>query len=184
MGKILVLGIGTLLVFGVSGLLIIENLHEISFLSLVKKGYEVPLQLIIGLAYGSISALFALLIINRKFFKKEKQFYYEKISSLDLNHTGIIFISLCAGIGEEIFFRAALQPYLGIWLTSVLFVAIHGYLNPFNWRISIYGFFMTFVIAGFGYLMDLSGLITVITAHTVFDIILLKKFTQLQPEDF
>ena len=182
--KVLVLGLGTVLIFGLTGIFIVEKFQENSFFELLKKGLSIPVQLFIGLLYGSISALIALFIINKKFFKKEKQFYYEKISSLDLGTGGIIFISFCAGTGEEIFFRAAIQPYLGLWLTSIIFVAIHGYLNPFNWRISIYGFFMTLIIAGFGYLMEYSGLITVIIAHTIFDLILLKKITNLQPQDF
>jgi membrane protease YdiL (CAAX protease family) len=183
MVKILVLGLGTVIIFGVSGFLIVENFQEITFFELLKRGRSLPVQVLIGFTYGSLSALLALFIINKKFFRKEKKYYHDKISSLELNNSGIVFISICAGVGEEIFFRAALQPFLGIWLTSILFVAIHGYLNPFNWVISVYGFFMTLVIAGFGYLMEFSGLITVIIAHTIFDMILLKKFTLIKPKD-
>lgn len=42
-------------------------------------------------------------------------------------------LSIGAGVGEEILFRGALQPVLGIWFTSVLFAIVHvqyGFLTP------------------------------------------------------
>lgn len=87
----------------------------------------------------------------------------------------IIFVSLCAGIGEEIFFRGIIQPYLGIVVTAIIFVAIHGYLNPKNLKITVYGVYMVFAIMLLGYLTDKFGLITAITAHTVIDVVLLIK---------
>ncbi len=36
-----------------------------------------------------------------------------------------LILAVAAGIGEEILFRGALQPVLGIWLTSLLFAVIH-----------------------------------------------------------
>jgi hypothetical protein len=32
---------------------------------------------------------------------------------------------LAAGIGEELLFRGALQPVLGLWFTAILFAASH-----------------------------------------------------------
>ncbi|MDQ3536108.1 MAG: CPBP family intramembrane metalloprotease, partial [Bacteroidota bacterium] len=90
----------------------------------------------------------------------------------NLNYFNIILVSLCAGIGEEIFFRAALQPIIGIWPTAIIFVILHCYINPRNWRISIYGFFMIIIMLGIGYLYETVGLISVMVAHTVIDIIL------------
>jgi uncharacterized protein len=36
-----------------------------------------------------------------------------------------LLLAVAAGIGEEVLFRGALQPVLGIWLTSLLFAIIH-----------------------------------------------------------
>lgn len=171
---VILLGIFTLIIFGSTGVFIIEKVHEKEFHSLLLYGWDIYIQLLTGLLCGLISSGFALFIITRKFFAREKLYYGTLVSQLNLNNLKIIFISLCAGVGEEIFFRAAIQPMLGIWLTSLIFVALHGYLNPFNWRISLYGIVMIFIIAGFGYLFEFAGLITVMTAHTTFDIVLLK----------
>jgi len=42
-------------------------------------------------------------------------------------------LAIGAGVGEEILFRGALQPVLGIWFTSILFAIVHvqyGFLTP------------------------------------------------------
>jgi uncharacterized protein len=172
---ILLLGLATLVIFGAIGIWLVEQIQQENFIDMLLRGLPLWQQLIIGTLYGFISALIAWKIICSRFFTKEKLKYAEIIGSLNLNAIGIIFISLCAGIGEEIAFRAGIQPLLGIWLTSIIFVALHGYLNPLNWRISIYGFSMIFVIAGMGYLFEETGLISAMTAHAVFDMVLIKK---------
>ena len=171
---VILLGIFTLIIFGSTGVFIIEKFHEKEFISLLLYGWSIPLQLLTGIGCGLLSSGIALFIITRKFFIREKDYYRSLILKLNLNNSKIVFISFCAGVGEEIFFRAAIQPILGTWLTSLTFVALHGYLNPLNWRISLYGIVMVFIIAGFGYLFEVAGLITVMTAHTIFDIVLLK----------
>ena len=177
---VILLGILTLVIFGTTGIFLIEKVHEKDFISLLLLGWSIPLQLLTGVGWGLLSSGIALFIITRIFFIREKLYYRSLISKLDLNNSKIIFISFCAGVGEEIFFRAAIQPMFGIWLTSLIFVALHGYLNPFNWRISLYGIVMVFIIAGFGHLFEVAGIITVMTAHVIFDIVLL-KFLQEKP---
>ncbi len=80
---------------------------------------------------------------------------------------GILVIGVFAGIGEEMFFRGMLQPKLklytnsghwGIWLTAIIFSAIH---------VQFYGFLpRVFLGALFGYLYYYSGsLLYPILAH-------------------
>lgn len=181
MNKTWVLGLGTLLLFGSGAYYLIEVVQERSFTGVFLRGMNLPVQVAVGTGYGLLTALIALLIISRDFFKKEKNFYSQLISQLDLNIMGILFLSFCAGIAEEAFFRAGLQPLLGVWPTSIIFVFIHGYLNPFNWRISLYGFAMLFFIAGMGFLFIEIGLIAAIASHTVLDIVLFMKLRK-RPE--
>lgn len=81
--------------------------------------------------------------------------------------TGILVIGVLAGIGEEMFFRGVVQPKIklytnsghwGIWLTAIIFSAIH---------IQFYGFLpRVFLGALFGYLYLYSGsLLYPIIAH-------------------
>jgi membrane protease YdiL (CAAX protease family) len=109
--------------------------------------------------------------------------YARLIQSLRLSWIDIIFISLCAGFGEELLFRAAIQPLLGIWITAVLFVALHGYLNPKSWRLTVYGLYLVGAIASLGYLCSNLGVLSAAMAHAVIDIILLSvlAYTNKQP---
>lgn len=139
-------------------------------------------QLLIGVPAGLISGFLALLIIRREFMRGVRVRYARMIGELNLNWSEILFISMCAGVGEELLFRGVLQPLIGdllgsinagIVMTAFLFVAIHGYLNPRDWRISVYGAFMTLVIAGLGWLTELYGVWTAVIAHALIDVILL-----------
>lgn len=166
------IGFLTLLTFGTGGYFLIEYAQGKSFSVLFSEGKPFFFQFFTGAAAGLLSAGLALIIITRKFFTHQKNFYFKMISQWKLSYGEMIFLSLCAGTAEELFFRAGLQPFLGIWWTALLFVFLHGYLNPKNWRISVYGIVMTGVIAGFGYLYETAGIIAAMAAHMVFDLIL------------
>ena len=130
-------------------------------------------QLLYGLPVGVVAALMARFIVGRKFMDGVRLRYERMFRNLRLNWSEIAFISLCAGVGEELLFRGVLQPLLGIVLTAVLFVAIHGYLNPRDWRISVYGVFMTGVICFLGWMTEVYGIWSAVMAHFVIDVILL-----------
>jgi membrane protease YdiL (CAAX protease family) len=49
----------------------------------------------------------------------------ESYSRLDLGGLNPLWISIAAAIGEELLFRAALQPLLGVWIVSLLFLLTH-----------------------------------------------------------
>ncbi|MCB0762196.1 MAG: CPBP family intramembrane metalloprotease [Flavobacteriales bacterium] len=127
--------------------------------------------LILGFVFGAVAQF----ISERRFMQKVNVKYSRMISDLQLNTSEIVFISLCAGVGEEVLFRGALQPLLGVIITAVVFVAIHGYLNPKDWRISVYGVYMTGVIIGLGYATEYLGIWTAVVAHTVIDLYLLRR---------
>lgn len=178
--KVLGLGLSTLILFGLGGYYLIVSVQEKAFMEVLLSGMSIPLQLGIGLGYGLLTALVAIGIISSNFFKKEKKYYHRIIAQLELKLSGILFLSLCAGVAEELFFRAGLQPLLGLWLTSIIFVFIHGYLNPYNWRISVYGAAMVLFIAGIGYLFREVGLISAMAAHTALDVVLFLNMTRSQ----
>jgi len=86
-----------------------------------------------------------------------------------------IAISICAGVGEELFFRGALQPWLGIPVTAVVFVAIHGYLDPRDKRLFLYGTLLTLCMMVLGWMAEVQGLVGPMVAHTLIDILLLER---------
>jgi len=140
---------------------------------------QVPIyfQLLAGLSFGIGTGLFAVFLVNLPPLKETNNYYANLIGSFNLNKIEILFISFCAGVGEEILFRGAFQPLFGLWIVAIVFVAIHGYLNLFDWKISIYGLYMVLVAAGFGYLFSGFGIIAASSAHFAFDVIMLRYLT-------
>ena len=124
----------------------------------------------LGLATGGISALTTL----RKPQSEVVQRTAASYARLDLSGWNPIWISLAAGVSEELLFRAALQPLLGVWGASVLFLLVHAGAYDFRrfdraalWQAS--GVFGMSVVFGFAF--DYVGLLAVMIAHAIVDII-------------
>jgi len=167
----------TLIGFSAVGLALIYFFQDQSISDLFLEPVHWGYQLLIGGAVGYISALLALKVIHLPWLAETNQFYTNLVKQFELSTGKIIFISICAGVGEEILFRGAIQHWLGVVVTAIIFVAIHGYINPADWRISIYGFFMTLVMILIGYMTVHLGLISSIAAHFMIDLVLLFKLS-------
>lgn len=163
----------TIVFFSIIGIAIIVGLqHRSLYHLLLTTAWQQ--QLLYGTIYGTAIALIAISLIETDYLKPVTHFFQNLFQKSKLSYIDIIFASICAGIGEELFFRGAIQYYLDIWITALLFVAMHGYLNPNNIRISIYGCLMVLMSAGLGYLTLYTGLLSAMVAHTVFDIIMFR----------
>ena len=104
-----------------------------------------------------------------KFCEAVKQFFERLFVDVEVKWPDILLASFSAGVGEELFFRAGLQPFLGIWLTSILFIAIHSYIKMTKaWL--FFGFIMILMSAGLGYLYEYVGLVSAMSAHAAFDV--------------
>ncbi|MDG2369544.1 MAG: CPBP family intramembrane metalloprotease [Flavobacteriales bacterium] len=176
--SILPLALGTLLGFPTLAFIIHYFLFDTHFLLLFVSKSNLVLELIIGTISGVSFGYLAWLIISMPFMSSVFDKYKSLINTFELDLSLIFFVSFCAGFGEEILFRGVLQPHLGVWLTAIIFVAIHGYLNPKNWKISVYGIYLTVVIGVVGYLSQYFGLITAIISHMIIDVVLFYKLKE------
>ncbi|MBN4065806.1 CPBP family intramembrane metalloprotease [Candidatus Amoebophilus asiaticus] len=174
--KFLLIGLIFTIVLIILSWCIITYLYDKDFLSSFPAHYPNWQQFLIGSFLGVCGALVILNVLRIKKLSTVKIFFNDIIRGLKLKMSDILIISCCAGLSEEIFFRGSLQPYLGIWITSIIFISLHGYLNPFNWKMSVIGTMMVLVSAGLGYLYELVGLLSAICAHTTFDIVMLYYF--------
>jgi len=149
---------------------------------------EFPLwqQLITGVPIGLASAWLAESVLNLKKLRNVLEKYSKLLGNFKLNKPEMLWLSVCAGVGEELLFRGVLQwitiHFFGFWMgigvTSILFIAIHGYLNPKNGNVFLYGFFLTTVIFAWGILNETYGIWTVIVAHATFDYYLLSRMEE------
>lgn len=171
-----ILGLITLFGFGALGLLMVHFFQARSIWSLLTEGRSIPYQLYRGGLFGIIAAGNMLWLIETPLLGKSRRFFSDLIRKSNLQWSDLLFLSLAAGIGEELLFRAGIQPFLGIWITAVIFVAIHGYLNPLDWKMSIYGILMVVISGGLGYLYAYVGLFAAMMAHFLIDAILFARF--------
>ncbi len=122
----------------------------------------------LGIAYAVLSLFF----MQAKVFDKMPNRIEHIVKGMNLTILDCFFLSICAGVGEELLFRSGIQFYLGPIITSILFVAIHGYLNPRNWRMSLYGLIVLPFILLIAYAFEEFGLWFCIFAHFSYDLVL------------
>ena len=74
-------------------------------------------------------------------------------------------LALASGFGEELLFRGAAQPALGLWIASALFAAVHYLPNPGLWIWMLYALGAGLVLGG---LFQCTGdVVAPVTAHAV-----------------
>lgn len=170
--KMLFFGWITLLVFPIPAFAFLYYFEQLTFFEFVQiKNFKiVPIGY--GLEFGFVYALICYVLMQAPFFDQVPTKIDSIIAQMNLKVRDGIFLSLCAGIGEELLFRSGIQTYFGWLITSILFVAMHGYLNPFNWRFSMYGL----IVLPFIFLISLGfntfGLWFAIAAHFSYDAVL------------
>ena len=185
------LSLVTLFGFSLIGLFIIwKFVDDYTPIELFAVGLAWYKQLFYGALFGLSGAAVAIWLMSGKWYVQSRLYFTAMIERLSPGYLEILFYSLCAGIGEEILFRGAIQPFIGVWPTAILFIVLHGYINPFNWALTLYGVIMVVVSAGFGYLFWSYGIYAAIVAHSIFDIVMFiflkqnaKNFKNIPVED-
>lgn len=169
------LALATLVFFGIGGAWLIVHVQERDLTHVVLGAKDPWFQILVGTVSGLLIAYSGWALISRPFMGPVLLKYAALIGPL-MPGTGMrLIVSVCAGVGEELFFRGAVQHWLGIPLTAVVFVALHGYLDPRSWRLSLYGIFLTAAMIGLGWQARAWGLLAPIIAHTLIDVVLLAK---------
>ena len=162
----------TLLLFPIPTFLVLyyaEGIHAYDVLDLEHLHFD-PIAM--GIAIGMLYAVIALAFMQSSVFDPLPNRVENLVRSMNLTIWDCFFLSICAGVGEELLFRSGVQYYLGPWITSVVFVAIHGYLNPLNWRMSLYGVIVLPFIVIISFALEEFGLWFCIGAHFSYDLVL------------
>lgn len=156
--------------------LIFRYFHGENLKTTFEHGYPSTIQLLIGIVSGGAAAGIIGLIISRPPVSDVLHDFYivDMISNLRLTSFDRIQLSAFAGVGEEILFRGAIQPLLGIWITSLIFIGIHGYFKFKSVGHFLFGAMMFGLSMMLGYLFEFPGLIAAMTAHAVYDVIMLQ----------
>ena len=162
----------TLLVFPIPAFLIMYFVKDVDAFELLQLDRFKTIPIAYGLEFGVLYAFFAMFMLKAPVFERLPLKIDQLVKGLKLNYFDAIFLSLCAGIGEELLFRAGLQTFTGVWITSFIFVAIHGYFSIKNLEMNYYGLlvfpFILLLSLGFEHF----GLWFCISAHFAYDAVL------------
>ena len=129
----------------------------------------IPLFLSIGILFG----LVVIWLTELNYFEKAMTKYRNMLDGYKLTLFHVIFLSICAGVGEEVFFRGTIQPLIGIVLTALFFVVIHGYFSFKNKRVNIFAVLLTLFIVLIGWAAKEYSIWQAISAHFSYDLVLL-----------
>ncbi len=78
----------------------------------------------LGVTLGLLFVLFTRLTTHRFDWAKELHCEFRNLVG-DLSHSEILVLAVASSFGEELLFRGALQPWVGLWPQAVLFAALH-----------------------------------------------------------
>ena len=136
---------------------------------------NVWLQLGLGIVGGVVLSVITWLMGKWKYLEDVNFDFTIRLGIFNFSMQEILFLSICAGVGEEIVFRGMIQPWLGILTTSFMFIALHGYMSYSSWPKVIFGLILLSVGIILGILGEYVGLLSAIVAHTLYDIVAFKR---------
>jgi membrane protease YdiL (CAAX protease family) len=131
-------------------------------------------QLVIGQGLALLAAIASYALYRFSADAESTAKTIETYSRLDLRGLNPLWMALAAAVGEEMLFRAALQPLLGVWITSLLFLATHMPVYRFRrfdqaTLVQAAGIFGTSVALGL--VFQYVGLIAAVLVHLWIDIV-------------
>ncbi len=153
-----------------------------SILSAFEHGYAISIQIVCGLLAGTAAAGVIVFFSTRPPVKPVLDDFaiFKVLKNSNITTFDRVQLSLFAGIGEELLFRGAMQPLIGIWLTSIIFVAIHGYFKFKSAGHILFGVLLFSLSMMLGFLYEYVGLVSAMTAHAIYDILMLWWVARLQ----
>ena len=171
------LGLITLIVFPIPTFVVLYYFYDIQPFEILQFDSFQIIPVGFGLQLGFIYGIFALLLMKSRIFDDLPVNIEQIVKRMRLSFLDALLLSLCAGIGEELLFRSGVQFFLDPVTTSIIFIAIHGYLNPLNWRMSIYGLIILPFVLLISYGFEYFGLWFAIAAHFMYDFVLFRSIS-------
>ena len=163
----------TCVAFSLIGLLIIY-FAQVDPWSVLRGPQPIGMQLLAGLGLSALAAVASYIGFRLTARSEATRNTITAYGRLDLSGLNPLWISLAAAIGEELLFRAALQPLLGVWITSIVFLLTHTPVYQFKklnraTLVQAAGVFGASVALGFIY--QYVGLLAAIMVHTGLDVV-------------
>jgi membrane protease YdiL (CAAX protease family) len=157
--------------------------HRASLRALFASPLPLAAQLAAGTAIGGALAVLQVLLLRAS--ARWREFSRASVGATSLSLRDIALVSAYVGVAEELLFRAALQPLLGIGWTSAVFTALHANYSPPRhgrrlWPHALVALAMVFGLSvALGVVFVRCGLGAAIVAHAVYDFIVLVAYRRM-----
>lgn len=145
----------------------------------LRPGVAVATSLVLGLALALAVILVTRLAVAR--FRWARRLHGDlRPVALGLGPGDILILAGLSSLGEELFFRGLLTPYLGVVLASMLFGLAHQMKGPSRW---VWAGWATVVGLGLGTVFALTGmLVGPLVAHAVINAVNLSYLRGHDPD--
>ena len=172
----------TCLLFVALALIITVAFHPEPLFSHWTVGQPIEMQLTIAGVFAVLCGAGASIALRIPYLRKSLK-VPEALQKIDLSGESPWIIGLCAGVGEELLFRAALQPLVGLWLGAVVFAAAHigtATLGSSS-RPKRLAYMLSVAVAGaaLGLVFEHLGLLAAVLIHATIDIVGLLVYRSL-----
>ena len=134
----------------------------------------------IGLVLGGLVAFSTRIFVARYAWARNLHQELRPVAR-DLSSLGILAVAAFSALGEELWFRGLLQPWIGLWLQALAFGVVHSQLRgPSRWAWVIWAMIMGL---SFGATFALTGsLAGPIVAHALINCLNLAYLKSHDPE--
>jgi hypothetical protein len=122
---------------------------------------------------AALAALNAFLVSRLSVFARVRRLAHHAVEGIEPRWHTMVVLALSAGIGEEIFFRGALDPVVGRWFTALGFVILHGAIRFRDRNGLAFAVFLYAASVGLSMLNTWKGLECAISAHAAYDLTML-----------
>ena len=131
-------------------------------------------RIAVGVGAGVVAATVCALVVRwLPGFAKLRRLAYHALEGIEPRWHTMVMVSLAAGLGEELFFRGALEPAVGRWFASAAFVALHGALRIKDRGALAFAVFLFAASLGLSALNAWKGLEAAMSAHAAYDLVML-----------
>ena len=157
----------TLLALGGVGFLVRRDLKA----TIERLGLRVPRPVHYGVMAGGVVTLYLLNVgveaVQRTWWPAlwEQDQRVNEMMAGGLGLGGVLLLGVCAGVGEELAMRGALQPRLGLVFTAVVFAALHVHYSWIGMA--------TILLLGLllGVIRERTSTTIAILVHTIYDVL-------------
>lgn len=136
------------------------------------------LSLALGLLFAAIVCALTELLLRKTARMRAMRVEFRSFVA-GASRTDIAMLALASGIAEECLFRGALQPWLGLALTSLLFGAVHFVPTPALMLWSVWAGLVGLVLGLIVWQTD--SLLGAVVAHVLINAVNLRRIARFDP---